>query len=147
MEKIDKEKFVKDIEEDLGVKKYEDKIKEEEESKNNNKFYDTDFGDLGEIFSEFFKNVNKSYKPSILDIEKICKITKEEAKEGSEKEVKIKKKYFDKKEKKLKAKKVVIKTRIPKGIKDGQALVLRGEGNEDENLNRGNLFIRIVVKK
>ena len=146
MDRVDKEKFVKDIEEDLGVKKYEDKIKAEEKSENNNKFYDNNLEDLGESLSEFFKNLNKSYKSSDLDIERICKITKEEAKAGCEKEIKIKRKVFDKKEKKLKTKKVTIKTRIPK-IEDGQKLVLHGAGNEDQNLNRGNLFIRIVVKK
>lgn len=146
MEKINKEKFVKDIEEYLGVKKYEDLKKEEAKSRKLN-FDESDKEDLGKIFAEFFKNTNKKYEPSILDIERICKITKGEAKNGCEKELVLKRKFFDKEEKCLKSKKVTIKFRVPKGIEDGQKLVLRGEGNEDEKLNRGNLFIRIVVKK
>lgn len=144
MEKIDKEKFIKDIEEDLGVKKHEDKIREEKQNEKNNS---VDFGDLEKIFSEIFKETKKDYEPSALDIKRICKITKEEVKKEHEKIIEIKRKEFDKKENKFRNRKVKIKVKIPKEIKNEQQIIIYGEGNEDENLKRGNLLIKVIIKK
>ena len=142
MEKIDREKFVKDIEKDLGIKKYEKQIKNDEK-KEKSRF--DDFNDFGEIFSEFFKNINKEYKPSKLDIEIDCKISREEATIGCEKNLKITRKVFDKKEQRNRKKE--IKLKIPKGIKNEQKIIIYGEGNQDKNLNMGNLCVKIIIKK
>ena len=63
-----------------------------------------------------------------------------------EKEIKIKRNFFDKKENKLKNKKVKIRVKIPKEIKQGQSILIYGEGNEDKKLNKGNLLVKIVIK-
>ena len=142
--KIDKEKFIRDIEKDLGVKKYEPI--EYNESCADNLFKDIHLENLEDFFKDFYDILSQEYKAGALDIEKTCKITKEEVKNGCEKEIKIKREFFDKIENKIKNKKVKIKVKIPKEIKEGHALIVYGEGNEDENLNRGNLLVKIDVK-
>ena len=129
--KIDKEKFIKDIEKDLGIKKYEEQVNTNDDFKK--KINDSNFEDLGDFFKEIFEK-NQGYQSNVLDIEGTCKISKEEAKKGCEREIKIKRNFFDKKENKLKNKKVKIRVKIPKEIKQGQSILIYGEGNEDKKL-------------
>lgn len=141
--KIDKEKFIKDIEKDLGIKKYEEQVNTNDDFKK--KINDSNFEDLGDFFKEIFEK-NQGYQSNVLDIEGTCKISKEEAKKGCEREIKIKRNFFDKKENKLKNKKVKIRVKIPKEIKQGQSILIYGEGNEHKKLNKGNLLVKIVIK-
>ncbi len=145
MEKIDKEKFVKDIEDSLGVKKYEDMEKDIEKSRRVESIDDEDFKDFGEIISKIYEQ-NKEYEPYELDIQKTCKITEEEAKNGCKKILKIKKKIFNKKENRFERRKEEIEVDIPKGIKEGQAILVYGEGNMSRSLKRGRLVVKIVIK-
>ena len=50
--KIDKEKFIKDIEKDLGIKKYEEQVNTNDDFKK--KINDSNFEDLGDFFKEIF---------------------------------------------------------------------------------------------
>lgn len=146
MIKIDKEKFIKDIEDDLGVKKY-DLQKINSENKDEIKFTnDYDFKDLGKIFKDIFDKLQNEYETGKLDIKTTCKISKEEAKNGCNKEIKIKRKVFDNGKDKLKNKKVKIDVRIPKEIREGQAILMYGEGDKNEKLKRGNLYVEIIIK-
>lgn len=136
MDKIDKEKFINDIKRDLGIKDKKDYINE-----GGNKFQEFHgFDDLGAIFSEFFKN-NKT--EDILNnpnnIYVTCKINKDGANTGCKKIIKIKRREDDK------IKKVNIHIKIPQYIKSEQQILLRGEGNRNNNYI-GNLVVKIIVK-
>ena len=53
--KIDKEKFIKDIEKDLGIKKYEEQVNTNDDFKK--KINDSNFEDLGDFFKEIFEKI------------------------------------------------------------------------------------------
>ena len=136
MDKIDKEKFIKDIKKDLGIK--------EKQYYNSNveQFNGFDnFDDLGEIFQEFFKD---SKTENVMDnpnnIYVTCKIKKDEAIKGCEEDIKIKRKLEDET-----IKKENIHLQIPNNIKSGQQIILRGEGNRNNSII-GNLVVKIIVK-
>ncbi len=136
MDKIDKEKFINDIKRDLGIKDKKDYINE-----GGNKFQEFHgFDDLGAIFSEFFNN-NKTEdifnNPNNIYV--TCKIKKDEANTGCKKIIKIKRREDDK------IKKVNIHIKIPQYIKSEQQILLRGEGNRNNNYI-GNLVVKIIVK-
>ena len=136
MDKIDKEKFINDIKRDLGMKDKKDYINE-----GGNKFQEFHgFDDLGAIFSEFFNN-NKTEdifnNPNNIYV--TCKIKKDEANTGCKKIIKIKRREDDK------IKKVNIHIKIPQYIKSEQQILLRGEGNRNNNYI-GNLVVKIIVK-
>lgn len=136
MDKIDKEKFIRDIKKDLGIK--------EKQYYNSNveQFNGFDnFDDLGEIFQEFFKD---SKTENVMDnpnnIYVTCKIKKDEAIKGCEEDIKIKRKLEDET-----IKKENIHLQIPNNIKSGQQIILRGEGNRNNSII-GNLVVKIIVK-
>lgn len=136
LDKIDKEKFINDIKRDLGIKDKKDYINE-----GGNKFQEFHgFDDLGAIFSEFFNN-NKTEdifnNPNNIYV--TCKIKKDEANTGCKKIIKIKRREDDK------IKKVNIHIKIPQYIKSEQQILLRGEGNRNNNYI-GNLVVKIIVK-
>ena len=68
-----------------------------------------------------------------------CKIKKDEANTGGKKIIKIKRREDDK------IKKVNIHIKIPQYIRSDQQILLRGEGNRNNNCI-GNLVVKIIVK-
>lgn len=137
MDKIDKEKFIKDIKRDLGIKEKEDY---KYEKINDFKGFG-DFDNLGEILAKFFK---KNKAENILDnpnnIYVTCKIKKEEANKSCKKDIKIKRiKENDT------IKKENIHIKIPKNIKSEEQIILIGKGNRNNNCI-GNLVVKIIVK-
>lgn len=83
MDRIDKEKFIRDIKKNLGIKE-----KQDYNNSNVKQFNEFDnFDDLGEIFEEYFKNLkteNVMNNPN--NIYFICKIKKDEAIKGCKKD-------------------------------------------------------------
>ena len=137
MDKIDKEKFIKDIKKDLGIKE-----KQYYNNSNGKEFDGFDnIEDLGEIFEEFFKN---SKTENVMDnpnnIYVTCKIKKDEAIKGCKKNIRIKRKLEDET-----IKKENIHIQIPNNIKNEQQIILRGEGNRNNSII-GNLVVKIIVK-
>ena len=92
--KIDKEKFIKDIEKDLGIKKYEEQVNTNDDFKK--KINDSNFEDLGDFFKEIFEK-NQGYQSNVLDIEGTCKISKEEAKKVVKEKLRLKEIFLIKK--------------------------------------------------
>ena len=136
MKTIDKEKFIKDIKKDLGIeeKQYFDDSNVEQFNGFGN------FDDLGEIFEEFFKNTkSENVNDNPNNIYATCKIKKDEANNGCEKNIKIKRRKDEM------IQKDTIHIKIPKNIKNNQYIILRGEGNRDKNCI-GNLVVKIIVK-
>ena len=135
MDKIDKEKFIKDIKKNLGIK---EKQYYNSNGEQFNGFYD--FDDLGEIFQEFFKD---SKTENVMDnpnnIYVTCKIKKEDAIKGCKKYIKIKRKLEDET-----IKKENIHLKIPNNIKSKQQIILKGEGNRNNGVI-GNLVVKIIV--
>lgn len=75
----------------------------------------------------------------------LYKINKKEAEEGCVKKLKIKRKKWDNKAKRIVTRKDTIKITIPKGIQDSQSIIIYGEGNQDKTSNSGNLILNIKV--
>ena len=88
-----------------------------------------------------FKNKQKADATSEDNIYIDCRITAEEAKCGYSKIIKYSR--INKDNKKVKN---VITVNIPKGIQDGQIIVLCNEGNHLENEKYSNLVISIKIK-
>ena len=138
LDKIDKEKFIRDIKKDLGIKE-----KQYYNNSNGEQFDGFDnIDDLGEIFEEFFKN---SRTENVMDnpnnIYVTCKIKKDEAIKGCKKDIRIKRKLEDET-----IKKENIHIQIPNNIKNEQQIILRGEGNRNNGII-GNLVVKIIVKQ
>ena len=138
MDKIDKEKFIRDIKNDLGIQETQ------YYNNSNEKQFDgfDNIDDLGEIFGEFFKD---SKTENVMDnpnnIYVTYKIKKDEAIKGCKKDIRIKRKLEDET-----MKKENIHLRIPNNIKSEQQIILIGEGNRN-NSTIGNLVVKIIVKK
>ena len=137
LDKIDKEKFINDIKNDLNIKPFYVK-----ENMENNNF---DFSGLEEVFKTYFECKNYDYKVTPNDIYISYKINKKEADEGCTKKLKIKRKKWDNKVKKIITRTDTIKITIPKGIQDNQSIIIYGEGNQDRTLNNGNIILNIKV--
>ena len=137
LDKIDKEKFIDDIKKDLNIKHFYVK-----ENMENNNF---DFSGLEEVFKTYFECKNHDYKVTPNDIYILYKINKKEAEEGCVKKLKIKRKKWDNKAKRIVTRKDTIKITIPKGIQDSQSIIIYGEGNQDKTSNSGNLILNIKV--
>ena len=88
---------------------------------------------------------NHDYKVTPNDIYILYKINKKEAEEGCVKKLKIKRKKWDNKAKRIVTRKDTIKITIPKGIQDSQSIIIYGEGNQDKTSNSGNLILNIKV--
>lgn len=86
---------------------------------------------LGEIFEDFFKNRNKVDLEDKNNIFLKYKISKNEALNGCEKEIKYK--YLNEENKKINKK---IKIKFPKDIKDGQNMAICQSGNYIKDLNK-----------
>jgi hypothetical protein len=103
----------------------------------------TDFGDIEEIFKAFGKK--DLTEADINDKNNIfleCKISKEEAVNGCNKDVEYK--TIEQNGEKRKNK---IKVNIPKNIQDESNIILRGEGNYiREQDKRSNLVIKVKIK-
>lgn len=97
---------------------------------------------LGEIFEDFFKNRNKVDLEDKNNIFLKYKISKSEALNGCEKEIKYK--YLNEENKKDNKK---IKIKFPKDIKDGQNIVIYQSGNYIKDLNKySDVVITLNVK-
>ena len=132
----DKRKFVENIKKDLNIHSFynEKDIK-----------LSYDFSNFEDIFEELFSNKDKRYKKTLNDICMLFKINKMEAKNGCRKSIKIIRNEYDKIANQFKKRKVNVEINIPKEIQDGQSLIIYGEGNQDSNLNRGNLIVKIKL--
>lgn len=140
MDKIDKAKFINDIKRDLGIKEKEYYTKEKR-NKDEKIGEFGDFNNLGEIFSAFFKNNDtESIMNNPNNIYVTCKIKKDEANKGCTKDIRIKRIKQDDK-----IKKINIHIKIPQNIKSEQQIILKGEGNRNNNCI-GNLVVKIIVK-
>lgn len=134
MEKIDKEKFIEDIKKDLGI---------QERNHGDEYKFDTFDGldDLDKIFEFFFKknvsNENDFNNPNNIVID--CKINKGNTKREYKKLFKYKRNNNGLIEKRK------IEITIPAHIKNGQKILVRGEGNIEPDL-LGNLIIKINIK-
>lgn len=135
MNKINKEKFINDIKKDLNIKPYY--VKENMENTN------FDFSGLEEVFETYFGCKNHDYKVTPNDICISYKINAKEAEEGCVKKLKIKRKKWDNKAKKILTRKDTIKITIPKGIQDSHSIIIYGEGNQDRTSNSGNIILNI----
>lgn len=131
MHKISNEEFFEGIRNDLKErenKKYESfgdfSVLEKDFSKISKAFFDIKEEDL-------LANSNNVYVE--------CKIKKEDAKIGCNKTIQLKRKQYNKNEK------VKIAVKIPQNVQSGNKIVLKGEGNRDEN-KVGNLVIEIKIK-
>ena len=100
-----------------------------------------DLSVIKNIFNSNFKNKQKADATSEDNIYIDCRITAEEAKCGYSKIIKYSR--INKDNKKVKN---VITVNIPKGIQDGQIIVLCNEGNHLENEKYSNLVISIKIK-
>ena len=98
-------------------------------------------GRIIENINSNFKNKQKADATSEDNIYIDCRITAEEAKCGCSKIIKYSR--INKDNKKVKN---VITVNIPKGIQDGQNIVLCNEGNYLENEKYSNLVISIKIK-
>lgn len=122
-----------------------------------------DFGDLSDIYINFFNyETNPNYDKN-LDLNYNLKISEKD--KGTEKEIKVKKEVLTcekncKKCKKLtdkvfnlfenncgilKKKNKILKIKIPREITDGQSILLIGEGKRKNN-QFGNLLVTIYIK-
>lgn len=136
MQKIDKEKFIKDIKKDLGIKE-----------RNYGEDYKLEtfegFDDLDKLFKKFFgKNASNESKTNFNNPNNIIidyNVNEKKAKIEHKKIFKYKRNNNGVIEKRK------IELTIPAHMKNGQILLVRGEGNRDLEL-LGHLIIKINVK-
>ena len=128
MQKIDKEIFIKDIKKDLGIKErnYEENYKLEtfEELDNLDKIFENFFGKNASSKSKNDFNYNINEKNTKTEHKKIFKYKRNNNGVIEKRKIEI---------------------TIPAHIKNGQILLVRGEGNKELEL-LGHLMIKINVK-
>lgn len=136
MQKIDKEKFIKDIKQDLGIKERKDEVNFETGTFEG-------FGGLEEIFTSFFgndsskDNKNELDNPNNIVIDYWVDAKTSKTEHTKTFKYKINNNGVTEKKK--------IEINIPAYIRTGQIILVRGEGNKDINL-LGNLIIKIHLK-
>lgn len=136
MQEIDKEKFIKDIKKDLGIKE-----RKNEENYKTGTF--EGFGDLGDIFASFFgKGTSKDNK---IDLDNPNNVTIDYWVDTKTAKTEHKKIFKYKINNNGVMEKKKIEINIPAYIRTGQIILVRGEGNKDINL-LGNLIIKIHLK-
>lgn len=97
---------------------------------------------LSEIFEEFFEKSNKANLDDKNNVFLTYKLSKEEALNGCEKEIKYK--YINEEDKKITRKQ---KIKFPKNIKDGQNIAIIQNGNYIKELNKySDLIITVTVR-
>jgi len=102
-------------------------------------FFGEDGFDLGSIFSGFgSQRRRKSYPAKGSDIESVIEISPEEGFAGAEKSVSIRTRSGDRS----------LSFRIPKGVKDGEKIRLKGQGEPGTNGgSNGDLYLTVKFKK
>lgn len=136
MTKIDKEKFIKDIKKDLGIKE-----------RNCEKDYKPEtfeeFEGLDKIFEKFFKNNDSNERKKDLNNPNNIQIDYNVKKRNTE--IEHKKIFKYKRNNNGVTEKRKIELTIPAHITNGQMILVRDEGNRTSNL-LGHLIIKINVK-
>lgn len=130
--KMNEEKFIKDIKKDFGIKE-----RKNEEDYRLEMFEELD--DWGDIFSYFFKtNASKDFNNSNNIIIEYC-LNEKKAQVKHNKTFKYKRNNNGIIEKRK------IKIAIPAHVKNGQKILVKGEGNVKLKLF-GNLVVKINIK-
>lgn len=135
MQEIDKEKFIKDIKQDLGIK--------ERNYGEDHKLETFDDFDLGEIFASFFGG--KSSEDRKNDFDNPNNVTIDYWVDAGTARTKHNKTFNYKINNNGVMEKKKIKINIPEHIRTGQVILVRDGGNRDRD-SIGNLIINIHLK-
>lgn len=95
--------------------------------------------ELKEIFESYFNTKN------VKDIFVTLKLTKQQAKVGTIKHFTVNRRFIDNTNKDYFYKNEIEKITIPKNTKNGTLFQLKQKGNQCQNGEKGNLYIKVYI--